>query len=97
MYTVDIAVSGVLALKRLNDVKPDLILLDYEMPEMNGMETFREIKKIPGAESIPIIFLSGIDDVVTVENIMSLNPEGYILKPPNTTKLLQLIEKTLRG
>lgn len=96
-YTVDIAVSGPLALKKMQTVMPDLILLDYEMPEMNGEDTFYEIKKLPGGDSVPIIFLSGVDDVITVEKIMSLKPEGYILKPPSTDKLLQLIEKTLKG
>ena len=59
-YNVSVAKSGIQALNLLNkNIIPDLILLDIDMPQMDGYETLEEIKKISGCELIPIIFLTG--------------------------------------
>lgn len=56
-YNVSVAKSGIQALNLLNkNIIPDLILLDIDMPQMDGYETLEEIKKISGCELIPIIF-----------------------------------------
>lgn len=58
-YNVSVAKSGIQALNLLNkNIIPDLILLDIDMPQMDGYETLEEIKKISGCELIPIIFLT---------------------------------------
>ena len=58
-YNVSVAKSGIQALNLLNkNIIPDLILLDIDMPQMDGYETLEEIKKISGCELIPILFLT---------------------------------------
>lgn len=94
-YEVKVAVSGKIALRSIWDCKPDVVLLDYEMPDMNGDETFDEIRKIPGAEEIPIIFLTSVDDKDTIVRLLCKKPFGYLLKPASATKLLQTIGKAL--
>ena len=60
-YNVSVAKSGIQALNLLNkNIIPDLILLDIDMPQMDGYETLEEIKKISGCELIPIIFFDWI-------------------------------------
>ena len=94
-YEVKIAVSGKLALRVIPEFMPDVILLDYEMPVMNGAETFDEIRKLPGTATTPIIFLTSMDDKDTIYELMQKKPAGYILKPPNIVKLQEAIVKAL--
>ena len=94
-YTVCLAVSGKVGLTMLEKHKPDVILLDYEMPEMNGIETFAEIRKSPDGANVPIIFLSGVDDEETINNINKCNPAGFIMKPPGSAQLFEAIVKAL--
>ena len=61
-YKIRSALSGVMALQSIAAKKPDLILLDIEMPERNGYEVCKELKADPETEAIPIIFISAHDD-----------------------------------
>ena len=63
-YNVSVAKSGIQALNLLNkNIIPDLILLDIDMPQMDGHETLEEIKKLPRCELIPTIFLTGFSEM----------------------------------
>ena len=94
-YDVKIAVSGKLALKMIPEFRPDVILLDYEMPEMNGAEVFDEIRNLPEGKEIPIIFLTSMDDKMTIVELMKKKPMGYLLKPAKQAKLFDAIKKAL--
>lgn len=94
-YEVKLAISGRLALKLIPDVRPDLILLDYEMPDMNGSEVFDEIRKLPEGKNIPIIFLTSMDDKNIIMELMQKKPSGYLLKPAKQAKLRAAIQKAL--
>lgn len=94
-YNVKIAISGKLALKMIPESKPDVILLDYEMPGMNGADVFDEIRKQPEGEKVPIIFLTSLDDKDTIEELMKKNPVGYLLKPTNYDKLQENLCRAL--
>lgn len=94
-FDVKIAISGKLGLKMVPEVRPDVILLDYEMPGMNGSEVFDEVRKLPEGKDVPIIFLSSMDDRTTIYELMQKKPAGYILKPARQTKLLAAINKAL--
>lgn len=94
-YDVKIAVSGKLALKMIPEFKPDVILLDYEMPEMNGSQTFDEIRKLPEGADIPIIYLTSVDDRSVIVELMRKKPTGYLLKPVKQVKLREAIMKAL--
>ena len=61
-YQVDAVTSGAQALRFLSMKKADLILLDYEMPEMDGPEVFRRLKENPETKNISIVFLTGVEE-----------------------------------
>lgn len=94
-YTVFVANSGEQALKFIPKRKPDLILLDYEMPGMDGKETFEAIREDEFAKSIPVIFLTSIADKNQIYEVLKYRPSGYILKPPVQEELLKRIEEVL--
>ncbi|MBR2928316.1 MAG: response regulator [Oscillospiraceae bacterium] len=83
-YQVILANSGMMAIKYLGSHRPDLILLDYEMPVCDGRQVLEMIRSDMETRDIPVIFLTGKDDRESVLNVMALRPEGYLLKtlPP---------------
>ncbi|MBQ7069003.1 MAG: response regulator [Synergistaceae bacterium] len=92
-YKVFPANSGANALKILErGQKPDLILLDYEMPEMNGTQVFEILKSSPELSKIPVMFLTAKTDSDSIEKIEELKPEGHLLK----TLPLKEIKERLR-
>lgn len=78
-YDVILVNSGMKALDTLKREKVDLVLLDIEMPSMDGFETFRQMKEF--ADGIPVIFLtaSGLEDDVV--NAINLGAVNYLKKP----------------
>ncbi len=90
-YDVYMASSGRDALNFFNDNDVDLILLDYEMPGLSGLETFDLLKKNSRAGLIPVIFLTAKDDRETVMKVLSVHPEKYILKSLSGTEILQVL------
>ena len=90
-YDVLTAESGMDALMRLRDTKVDMVLLDIDMPEMNGIETFERMKGF--APEIPVIFLtaSGLEeDVVSAIKLGAVN---YLKKPYHPQELLKRISQ----
>ncbi len=72
--------SSVSAIKSITVNRPDLILLDYEMPICDGRQTLEMIRSDKDIADIPVIFLTGRGDAESVKKVMSLRPEGYLLK-----------------
>jgi len=87
-YKLYIAKSGEQALKRIADNKPDLILLDILMPEMDGYQTCLKIKQHSNWENIPIIFLTGKTDAESEAKAFDYGAVDFISKPvtPATVK-----------
>ena len=79
-YKVLPANSGANALKILERTKPDLILLDYEMPEMNGPQVLETLRSKPDTKNIPVMFLTAKNDTDSVAKIDALNTNGHMLK-----------------
>ncbi len=96
-YTVFMATSGTDAMEFLKKNSVDLILLDYEMPETSGLETFGMIKKMPALSKIPVIFLTSKDDKETVKKVLDAHPEKYILKTMPQAKIVKSIESFFLG
>lgn len=92
-YEVATAISGKIALRFLNAKEVSLILLDYEMPDMNGPQVLEEIRKDPYLATIPVVFLTGINDVEKTKNALALKPQGYLLKPVDKESLLAKIKE----
>lgn len=79
-YDVALAESGVAAIRTITLNQPDLVLLDYEMPIVNGKQTLEMLRSEPEFTRIPVIFLTGRDDPDIVRELLSLKPAGYLLK-----------------
>lgn len=84
-YSVQVAKSGAVALKRAREQKPDLILLDIMMPDMNGFEVLAELKAHDETRHIPVIFITGLARVEDEEKGFLLGAVDYIVKPFNTS------------
>jgi len=88
-YKVMMANSGMQAIKLLAKNKVDLILLDYEMPVTSGPQVMEMLKSDEDTSSVPVMFLTGKDDKESVMSVMSLRPDGYILKNIQQGELLE--------
>lgn len=94
-YDVEVATNGIQAMSAIGRMKPDLILLDYAMPVHNGKKVFEVLKMSEETKDIPVVFLTGVSDNERVEEIINLRPAGYLLKPPNKERLIEMIENVL--
>jgi len=94
-YKVYPAPSAAKLFKTLEMITPDLILLDIRMPEMNGYETIKKLKSDPRYEDIPVIFLTGLDEVDREVEGFDLGAADYITKPFSAPLLLKRIAKEL--
>lgn len=72
--------SSIAAIKSITVNRPDLILLDYEMPVCDGRQTLEMIRSDEDIADIPVVFLTGRGDAESVRKVMSLKPRGYLLK-----------------
>ena len=95
-YTVVTIPSGDKLLTLLEKARPDLILLDVEMPGMSGYDTIKEIKANPGTAEIPVIFLTGKSEPESELLGLSLGAVDYITKPFSRPLLLKRIEVHLQ-
>jgi len=87
-FTVLVALEGMQALTITKNIRPDIILLDAIMPNMDGFETCRQLKRNPQLADVPIIFMTGLSDTEHV--VMGLNAGGvdYVTKPINPDELV---------
>jgi putative two-component system response regulator len=83
-YEVSLAKTGELALQICADEKPDLVLLDVEMPGMDGFETIGRLKNDPKLSYIPVIFLTSNNDAATEVKCLESGAMDFITKPANT-------------
>ncbi len=91
-YHVYMASSGKIALTFLMQNPVDLILLDYEMPVMNGPEVLKAIRDNQQLKDIPVIFLTAKDDKESVMKVVSLKPAKYLLKSMPKDRLIGAID-----
>lgn len=96
-YRVSVATSGEMAIKSMQRSLPDLVLLDYEMPDCDGKETLEMIRQNEEMKDVPVMFLTGVADKQHIASVLELNPVGYMLKPPEKEKLLSAIEDVFSG
>ena len=94
-YTVTAASNGADGIDKAKAEKPDLILMDIIMPNMNGFEATRKIKKDPATAAIPIVVISSKDKQADIEWARRQGAADYIIKPFTDDKLQASVNKAL--
>lgn len=79
-YEVTECASGMSAITTLTKSRPDLILLDYDMPICDGRQMLEMLRSEKDTEDISVIFLTGRSDEASIQKVMALRPSGYLLK-----------------
>ena len=92
-YRVGMANSGMQAITWLARNNVDLILLDYEMPVLSGLQVLEMFKSEDYSKDIPVMFLTGKSDRESIMKVMELRPAGYMLKNINKFQLLANLNK----
>lgn len=92
---VVLAEGGAEALAQMRKRPPDIVLLDYNMPGLNGMETLRQMKEDPELRQIPVVMLTGINARETVKEVIMAGAAGFIVKPSNRPTILAKIRNVL--
>lgn len=103
-YDISIATSGLMALEIIKRNKPDIILLDVNMPQMNGFEVAKEVYKNELNKDLPIIFFSADSSIDYIEKGFDLGAVDYIVKPIEAKSFLlkialwaKLVKKTIEN
>lgn len=97
-YEVSVARSGSEALDLARSVKPDLILLDIIIPELNGFEVCRKLREDNETSSIPVVFFTAeTADLTAIDDQVELSgAQGYIIKPFSHEELLEIIRRYVK-
>lgn len=94
-HDVQIALNGQEALDKIAQHKPDLILLDIQMPGMNGYEVCERIKDNPDTEDIPVIFLSALSDTANIIRGFDAGGVDYVNKPFKFKEVVARVQSQL--
>lgn len=94
-YNTTFAKSGEQALERVESAKIDLILLDFMMPGMNGIEVCQKLKSTPKNQEIPIIFITANQDINILLKAFTEGAIDYLVKPFNSDELLLRVKNHL--
>jgi DNA-binding NarL/FixJ family response regulator len=90
------ATDGKDALRRVKELEPDVLLLDIEMPGMNGIEVARKLKQ-NGGEEVKILVLSAYDDQEYISEVLANGASGYIIKGEAPKWIVEAIRGVARG
>ncbi len=96
-YQLHLARSGMEALEILNIYTPDLILMDIQMPGMDGLETIAEIRRKPASAQIPIIALTALAMEGDKERCLAAGADEYLSKPVKLKDLVAVIERLIHS
>ncbi|MEJ2142668.1 MAG: EAL domain-containing protein [Gammaproteobacteria bacterium] len=96
-YKVIDAENGAEGLELFKQYHPDMVLLDVVMPDMDGYKTCQEIRKISDADATPILMLTGLNDVDSIEHAFNAGATDFITKPINWPLLSQRVRYAMRA
>jgi DNA-binding response OmpR family regulator len=94
-YKVRKAINGTIALRAVEIAKPDLIILDINMPDMKGYEVCKQLKSKQQTSDIPVIFISALDDVIDKVQAFEVGGVDYITKPLELQEVLARVKTQL--
>jgi two-component system, OmpR family, alkaline phosphatase synthesis response regulator PhoP len=96
-YQVETANNGVQALEKIRASRPDLVVSDVMMPEMDGFELLSSIRRDPALESLPVIMLTAKAGDKDVMSGYSRGADMYLTKPFNPAELLAFVKRILQS
>jgi len=96
-WKVQTAKDGLNALEKLKESRPDLIVLDIEMPRMNGYEFLGALKTQPGYQDIPVVMLTSRNAAKHRDKAKALGARGFVVKPYNDDEFIKLILQLTTG
>jgi CheY-like chemotaxis protein len=80
-WTVSVASSAREGIAKAEAERPDVILMDYMMPEMNGVDCLKQLRSRPETENIPVLFLTAYQSLVEPRRFQAMGAAGAIAKP----------------
>lgn len=95
-YEVKMFFNAVDALKYINTDNTDLLITDWMLPEMDGLELCRNLKMSPSTRDIPLVMLTGKNDEIDAVTALEVGAEDYVTKPIRIRELLSRVKKILR-
>jgi signal transduction histidine kinase len=95
-YDVELASGGEEGLRCFAARVPDCVLLDVRMPGMDGFETCRRIRALPGGQDVPIIFLTASRDVDTFDRAQSCGADDFVTKPVQPTEMVLRVQAAMK-
>lgn len=96
-YTVRTAASGTEAIASVSHFKPDLILSDVRMPDMNGFDLIHNFKQLPSTSLTPIVMFSAIDDFDARRTAKQLGATDYVVKPFSEDEMESIIARFIQS
>ncbi len=96
-YEVETAKDGVDAMNQLQDIRPDVVLLDIEMPRMDGFEVLRSVRRDPNLKDLPIIMITSRTGEKHKQQAMELGVNQYLGKPFQEASLLATIDEVIES
>ena len=96
-YDVDVAESGMNGIQMIEQTHPDLILLDYSLPDINGSAVLQEARRNPATAEVPVIVLTNMDNDTVHDELTKWGVDDYIVKVDLTPReVLDRIKKALK-
>ncbi|MFZ3170974.1 MAG: response regulator [Carboxydocellales bacterium] len=92
-YKVELAANGPEALIKIDQVRPDIVLMDMKMPGMSGLEVLREVKK--QGKELKVILMTAYGELEIVAEAMELGVTEYVTKPFDINEVRGLVKKAL--
>ncbi len=97
-FDVQVADNGRIGVDKVREFKPDIILTDILMPEMDGFEVIKMVKSEPETKDIPILIMSNLGQEDHIQKGLELGAMGYIVKSQYTpSKVVEKIKEILAG
>lgn len=96
-YEVETSFDGPEGIAKAGTFRPDLILLDINMPKMSGFDVAKKLKEDDGTKAIPIFMMTSLKQESNIQHGYGLGVEDYITKPANMAHLKLRIDKFLAG
>ncbi len=96
-WVVEEAEDGASAVLVAEQLRPDIVLLDVEMPQLDGFETCTKLRRLPGSAHAPILMITGMGDQASISRAYEVGATDFLAKPFNVTVLCQRVQYMYRA